>query len=75
MSRYENGKARALVYALECAMRDREGLLTALDWPPADGENRDELLARRSEKDRELILRTESFLRDFKKLQADAKLK
>lgn len=75
MSRYENGKARSLVYALECAIRDREGLLTAMDWPPAEGEDRDLCLARLSENDREYILRTESFLRDFRKLQAEAAAK
>lgn len=69
MSRYENGKTQALVYALECATRDREGLLDAMGWPPAEGERRDECLAKRSETDRDQILRTESYLRDFKKLQ------
>jgi hypothetical protein len=73
VSRYENGKARALIYALECAMRDREGLLDAMNWPPAEGESRDECLANRSESDRDQILRTESYLRDFKKLQDSLK--
>ena len=69
MSRYENGKTQALIYALECAIRDREGLLSAMDWPPAEGDCRDERWAHLSEKDQEYILRAESYLRDFKKLQ------
>lgn len=69
MSRYENGKTQALVYALECAIRDREGLLDAMDWPPAEGVSREERWALLSERDREYILRAESYLRDFKKLQ------
>lgn len=73
MSRYENGKTQALIYALECAIRDREGLLTAMDWPPTEGDSRDERWAHLSEKDREYILRTESYLRDFKKLQESVK--
>jgi hypothetical protein len=70
MSQYENGKSRALRYALECALRDREGYLDAIKGPDFDTLPRDEALATLSDNDRENFLRAESYIRDFEKLRS-----
>jgi hypothetical protein len=70
MSHYENGKSRALHYALECAIRDREGYLDAMKWPEFDNLPREEALARFSEDDRQRFLRAESYIRDFERLRS-----
>jgi hypothetical protein len=44
-----------------------------MDWPPAEDASREERWAHLSDKDREYILRTESYLRDFRKLQDSLK--
>ncbi|WP_338924833.1 hypothetical protein V0M98_35010 (plasmid) [Pseudomonas silesiensis] len=70
MSQYENGKSRALHYALECALRDREGYLDAIKGPNFDSLPREEALATLSDNDRENFLRAESYIRDFKRLRS-----
>jgi hypothetical protein len=70
MSRYENGKDKALHYALECAIRDREGYLDAMKGPEFDNLPREEALARFSEDDRQRFLRAESYIRDFERLRS-----
>lgn len=70
MSQYENGKSRALHYALECAIRDREGYLDVMKGPDFDKLPREEALARFSEKDRERFMRAESYIRDFERLRS-----
>lgn len=66
MSRYENGRDRALRYALECAIRDRESFIDSLLHSGMADLPREEILAKLCESDREHYIRAESYVRDFK---------
>lgn len=66
MSRYENGRDRALRYALECAISDRESYLDSLVHRGLADLSREEVLSKLCESDREHYIRAESYIRDFK---------
>ena len=68
MKRYENGRDRALRYALECAIRDRESFLESFVYRGLQDLPREEFLSRLRESDREHYVRAESYIRDFKTL-------
>jgi hypothetical protein len=68
---YENGtRSDVLRYALECAVRDREGMLESITsqvvhfWKMP----REEALAKLSEDDRAYFIEIESYIRDFEKM-------
>ena len=69
--KYENGTRNdVLRHAMECAIRDREGMQESLASQVADFWTmpREKALAKLSEDDRAYFLEIDSYLRDFEKL-------
>lgn len=69
---YETGSKRdVLYYALECAIRDREGMQESLAGQVHDFWKlpREQALAQQSKDDREYFVEIDSRLRDFERLQ------
>ncbi len=73
---FENGsRSNVISYALDCAIRDREGMQESLasQVPGFWTMPREDALAKLPPDDRAYFVEIDSFLRDFEKLQAKIK--